>query len=59
MTPLTIYLVLAAALFAFLCFVWSSRSGVNVALKLALFAMAVASVVFAGMEAGLIVTLPK
>lgn len=59
MNPLTIYLIIAALLFAFICFKWSSNSLLNVSFKLAFFAMTVASIAFAGVEAGWIVALPK
>lgn len=59
MTPLMIYFIAAAVLFAFICFKWSSNSLLNASFKLVFFTMTVASIVFAGMEAGLIITLPK
>lgn len=59
MTPLIVYFILAAALFAYICFRWSTNNLLNASFKLIFFAMAIASIVFAGMEAGLIVTLPK
>jgi hypothetical protein len=59
MTPLIVYFILAAALFAYICFRWASNTLLNASFKLIYFAMAAASIVFAGMEAGLIITLPK
>lgn len=59
MTPLMIYFIAAAILFAFICFKWSSNSLLNMSFKLAFFAMTIASIIFAGMESGLIITLPK
>lgn len=59
MTPLMIYFIAAAILFAFICFKWSSNSLLNMSFKLTFFIMAIASFAFAGMEAGLIITLPK